>query len=83
MLAVYTYWPLAHAVSTSSPQMRSGHEYTLNRLPCRNTTKVTPKSRASRTARLLGAEIAHTIGARAMIAFCNNSKLARPLNSTM
>src|SRR5438552_5755152 len=54
----------------------------LKRSPRRKPTRVNPKSRASATARLLGADTAQKMGAPATRHFCRSSKLARPLTIT-
>jgi len=57
--------------------------YTLKRLPRKKPTSVIPNRRATSTAKLLGAEIAHTIGTPAVKHFCRISKLLRPLTMTI
>jgi hypothetical protein len=56
--------------------------YTFIRPPRTNPISVWLLSRANRTARLLGADTATTIGTRPASAFCMISKLDRPLTST-
>src|SRR5580700_9214950 len=63
----------------SSGRQRNPPEYTTKRLPRREPTGVSPSSRASFTARLLGAETDATMGIPAASAFCTISNPPRPL----
>jgi hypothetical protein len=55
----------------------------LNRSLRRKPINVTPNSRATETASVLGAETAHTTGTPAITAFWRISKLVRPLTTRM
>jgi hypothetical protein len=74
--------PLRNIPACGQAQTLSGALYTLNRLPRKKPTSVMSNRRATSTARLLGAEIAHTMGTPAVRHFCRISKLLRPLTMT-
>ena len=62
--------------------MRSGCVYTLKRAPRRKPTTVWPKRSAAATARLDGADTAHSTGMPATAAFCTSSNDSRPETSS-
>ena len=73
-----------HGRFTRSPftSMRSGRLYTLKRPSRRKPTTVWPNCSAAATARLDGADTAHSTGIPATAAFCTSSNDSRPDTSS-
>ena len=67
----------------ASRSMRSAWVYTLKRVPRRKPTTVWPKRSAAATARLDGADTAHSTATPATAAFCTSSNDSRPETSTI